>query len=314
MSEPTQPSAKIIADSISKYGDRLTTFEIEFHRFELPSFNTHRLFSRNSASSRAIPFTKHLERFTDDPAFPIAWTSEQPGMQGGSELTDWDLEKAQELFIDYRNDVSERIQAYLDDVSWHYNIGFDDPDPERVRELKSHTLHKSLINRLLEPLLWHKVIVTATDYDGFYEQRVSELAQPEIAVVASAMQALMSSEPKELEDGEWHLPYVTDEEVSWLGWEGAKKISAARCARVSYLTHSGESSLVKDFQLYDKLVSAQPQHHSPKEHQATPDPKNVVLVNKKGDPNWVQYRTSVIGNFTGWMQFRHEGETWSYSV
>jgi len=79
-------SAKIIADSVNATGDRLTTMEVTFHRFVLAEFNTHRVFSRNSASSRAIPVTKQMERVTDDLAYPVAWPAEQRGMQGGDAL------------------------------------------------------------------------------------------------------------------------------------------------------------------------------------------------------------------------------------
>lgn len=122
MTERTTPSAKIIADSISPTGQRLTTFEVEFHRFVLAEFNTHRVFSRNSASSRAIPVQKQLTRAATDPAFPIKWNCEQPGMQGGSELRGWDLERAKEVFSSFQFDVVSNIEYYLQTVADEYGL------------------------------------------------------------------------------------------------------------------------------------------------------------------------------------------------
>ena len=43
-------SVKVIKDSISEKGDRLTTFELEFHRYILAEWNTHRAISKNASS------------------------------------------------------------------------------------------------------------------------------------------------------------------------------------------------------------------------------------------------------------------------
>lgn len=309
----TTPSAKIIADSISPKGHRLTTFEVEVHRFVLAEFNTHRVFSRNSASSRAIPVTKQLARVTEDPAFPIKWPAEQAGMQGGAELTGWDLEQAQAVFRYFQDETTANIRHYLQAVSDQYGISWDDPDPERIKELKSHTLHKSLLNRLIEPIMWHKIIVTAAEYENYFRQRVSPLAQPEIEVAAAAMQALMESEPVELEFGEWHTPYISAEEREENDVEVTKRVSVARCARVSYLTHDGVRDIDVDLDLYEKLVSANPPHWSPTEHVATPDPDNVFNIYEyvhEIEDSVPVGQVPVLGNFVGWRQMRHEFKFW----
>jgi thymidylate synthase ThyX len=275
---PMITSAKVIDDSVTRFGHRLTTMEVTLHRFVLAEFNTHRAFSRNSASSRAIPVGKQLERVVKSPAFPLEWPSEQPGMQGGVPLEGEALEDAERLFFDAWYHTAYLVGKYLEE------------HPE-----KSDRLHKSLINRLLEPFMWHTIIVSATEWDNFFKQRCSPLAQPEIRVAAELMeQEFNSSEPRLIEDGDWHTPYIQDDERG-LPLETRKQISVARCARVSYLTHDGVRDLEKDVELYERLVSSLPPHWSPLEHVARP--KKYA-----GDEG----SAITLGNFTGWVQMRHD--------
>lgn len=269
--------AKVITDSISELGHRLTTLQVVCHRFVLAEFNTHRVFSRNSASSRAIPVTKQLERIIYDPARPLEWPAEQAGMQGGSSLTGLDLEDAQYLWDQAMAFAVGLVDQYL----------ADHPD-------KSARLHKSLLNRLLEPFMWHTICVSSTEWDNFFAQRCSPLAQPEIRAAAEAMEhALEESQPRELGEEEWHLPYMTEDDIVECGQRGfdQRHVSAARCARTSYLTQEGTRDLAKDVELFERLANPGegPPHASPLEHVATPD----------------LYGDSV-GNFEGWHQLRHE--------
>lgn len=263
-------TAKVIADSVSPDGDRLTTIEATFHRFVLAEFNTHRAFSRNSASSRAIPVQKQIARVRDNPAVPVSFPAEQRGMQGGKELSDPLLHEAQLSWV-------EAAKVAVKSAQHLANLG----------------VHKSVVNRVLEPYMWHTVIVSATDWQGFWDQRVSRLAQPEIRVVAEQMLNVYNdSKPDEVGYNMWHLPYIDSEDyavaiTNELPWETLKQISVARCARVSYLTHDGQRSFDKDIELYNRLVSARPLHASPLEHVAQP---------VKGNPP---------GNFRGWLQYRH---------
>lgn len=274
MAAVSGPSAHVVADSISPSGDRLTTIEVTFHRFVLAEFNTHRAFSRNSASSRAIPVAKQIERVVYDPAVPVVFPCEQRGMQGGDALEGRDYDDALGAWLDAR-DAAVRM----------------------VKRLVDRGVHKSVANRLLEPFMWHTAIVSATDWDGFWEQRCSPLAQPEIRVAAEAMRAAYdASAPAPVRRGEWHLPYVSDDELVDLGIAVARQVSVARCARVSYLTHDGKRDTDADVALYDKLVSARPGHWSPLEHVATPTSSAAY------GPQ---------GNFRGWRQHRHEVEQWS---
>ena len=259
------PAARVVADSVSSAGERLTTLEVRLHRFVLAEFNTHRAFSRNSASSRAIPVRREIDRVGADPAYPLEWPTEQRGMQGGAALSASDQAAAMVVWDETRQAViaaAERLEA----------LG----------------VHKSVTNRLLEPFMWQTIIVSATDWDGFFTQRCSPLAQPEIRAAAEAMRAVyLASTPRSLAAGEWHLPYVQPDESLELGV--AKRVAAARCARVSYLTHDGRRDLAADLQLYDRLVAARPPHASPLEHVARPRNNDEPAQ----------------GNFRGWIQLRH---------
>ncbi len=265
MADDFTPTATVIADSLSPLGDRLTTIEATFHRFVLAEFNTHRAFSRNSASSRAIPVAKMIAKAVDSPAIPVAWAGEKRGMQGGDEITD---------------PATAR-------TAW---LAARDSAVTTARRLADLGVHKSVVNRLLEPFLPHTVIVSATDYEGFFEQRCSLLAQPEIRLAAEAIHAAYAGSTPALVDwGDWHLPYLSFEDKYAIAPGDWKAVSAARCARVSYLTHDGRRDPAEDITLYGKLISAVPPHASPLEHVATP--AHIV----EHPP----------GNFRGWHQLRH---------
>lgn len=263
-------SAKIIADSVSRHGQRLTTMEVVFPRMVLAEFNTHRVFSRNSASSRAIPVEKQLRKIKEQPFVPEYWGANQSGMQAEAEL------------------IAEAKDAALDE--W---LAARDSAVAHVEKLLAIGLHKQLANRILEPFMWHTVIVTATEWSNYFALRANEMAQPEIRKVSELMQAAYeASTPKQLSDDEWHLPLIQAEEYDGVfeKSDDARKISAARCARVSYLTHEGKRDLSADIVLYDRLTSGG--HMSPLEHVARPLTEDELSEG--------EFR----GNFRGWMQLR----------
>lgn len=277
-------SAKIVTDSVSEIGDRLTTMEVTFPRMVLAEFNTHRVFSRNSASSRAIPVEKQLQRIMDDPFIPVWWGRKQSGMQADHELEEQDLEQARAEWLAARDSAVNHVQRLLE-------LG----------------LHKQITNRLLEPFMWHTVIVTATEWSNFFALRANPMAQPEIRVIAEMMRDLYDeSEPALVKGGEWHLPLIQPEERDGVFEfsEEARKISAARCARVSYLTHDGKRDLEADLRLYDRLAGAG--HMSPFEHVATP--AWHIKYGPEGFSGFVprsKYKISEWhGNFRGWKQLR----------
>lgn len=263
-------SARVLLDSVSPAGVRLTTLEVTFPRFVLSEFNTHRVMSKNSASSRAIPTSKLIERVQTDPVFPLQWGRNQKGMSADDVLTSEEEEDARRIWLEARD--AAVIQA------------------KRLLEL---SVHKQVLNRVLEPFLWHTVIVTATEWENFFLLRCSPNAQPEICKAATLMRdAIDAHPPAAVAYGDWHLPLVQDDERG-LDIEVQKKISAARCARVSYLTHDGKREIDKDVELHDRLKGER--HLSPFEHVATPAPD-------------VQFHA----NFCGWVQMRREIEaaTW----
>lgn len=305
----TETYAKVIADSVNDMSDRVTTFQVCFHRFVLAEMNTHRLFSRNSASSRAIPVTKQISKVDKNPALPVVWPAEQKGMQGGADLGPEDAMDAKFAWLDAADDMVIR-----------------------ARRLAAIGVHKSVTNRLLEPFQMHTAVITATDWRGFWDQRCSPLAQPEIRVVAEAMQvAMAASRPTLLHEGQWHLPYIDQETISmaqdWvLHTEGKHaahdnvvtrtlvQVSTARCARASYETQEGTRNIQADLDLYNRLVTASPWHGSPLEHPCTPwfqnrmtaDMPFTSLEGREEHPSLVR---PVVGNFLGWRQHRFEQES-----
>jgi thymidylate synthase ThyX len=263
-------NARVLTDSVSPAGIRLTTLEVRFPRFILSELNTHRQFSRNSASSRAVPTNKMIERVLEHPAMPVEWGVNKPGMSASEALT---VEQAAEA-------KAEWLRAR-------------DSAVEHVRNLQKYNVHKQIINRLLEPFMWHTVIISATEWENFYALRCAPNAQPEIQAAAKLMRnAMNGSTPRPTAIGEWHLPLVQDDERG-LPIEQLKKISAARCARVSYLTHDGKRDVSKDIELCERLWSDR--HLSPFEHVATPSNDGDFHANFRG---WIQMRKELEGTTT----------------
>lgn len=271
-------NAKIIEDSVHEITrKRLTTFEVTYPRFVHAELMTHRAFSRNAASSRAIPQPKLKTRIMTDPAFPVWWGKNQSGMQAHTEIED--TNEARNLWLDARNAM----------------LRFSD-------QLVELGMHKQIANRLLEPWMFITVIITATEYQNFFFQRTSKAiegdvvklgfdpafpAQPEIQKIARLMWLEYNAQtPIERKLGEWHLPYISEDERKSFDEETLVKISTARCARVSYLTHDGKRDTEEDVNLYNKLLTGN--HWSPFEHPAQARSSGKVFSNFGG--NWIQHR------------------------
>lgn len=251
-------SAKVICDSLWK--QRLTTMELEYPRFIHSQFMTHRMFSRNASSSRAIPTAKLIERVRRSPVMPSDWLENKPGMQGGQPL-------------DFGT------QGVLEAL-WRKGAGDAADTAEQMLQMG---VHKQTVNRILEPYLTIKVLVTATEWDNFFNLRMHDDAQPEIQKLAMAMyEAIGTSHP---ETTDIHMPYSEDlDPCGDLKTNGL--ISAARCARVSYDQFGGGRDIQKDLALGEKLWEAG--HLSPFEHQAQ---------GLNADHIWS-------ANFRGWQSFR----------
>lgn len=272
-------SAKIIADSISGGGTRITTMELCYPKYIHGEVMTHRVFSRNARSSRAVPVKKILHEVATSPVEPIEWLSNKAGMQGGEPLVGSDLEETK--------------------IAWHNLARIVSQGCERM----GHKLHKQWANRPLEPFSNIYTVVTSTYWNNFYQLRRHPDAQPEIRTLADKMHAAhLDSRPITLKPGEWHLPYVSIEgdPQGWRKDEILRKVSAARCARVSYKTFENKiPTLEDDLNLFERLMGSQPFHASPAEHQATPDEYEYRL---SGNLIWA--RPDLHGNFYGWIQFR----------
>lgn len=283
--------ATIIAHSIAPNGQHIVTWELEYQRFIHAEFLTHRLFSRNAASSRAIPVATIIKQVEDTPASPIHWGANQAGMQAKEELGPIAKDYAQYLWKDAA-----------------YNAA------DSANEMTKLGLHKQVANRILEPFQTMKTVMTATCMDNFFWLRNHEDAQPEIKELARLMwEALQASTPNKLEPGDWHVPYynegfykpaITGVDVYGNTLENALAISSSCCAQVSY--RKLDDTLEKAQMVYKRLVDSEPVHASPFEHQATP------MECYKIDPiHWPKGVTHLdkdmmfwSGNFIGWIQHR----------
>jgi thymidylate synthase ThyX len=296
---------KVLADSRSPAGYRLTTLEATFPRFVLAEFNTHRVFSRNSASSRAIPIAKQLRLVLEEPYVPIEFGSNQPGMQAGPALSGKKRDAAEREWLRARDDAVQRVLGLVsspDIVSGDDDLQavlsrVEEAIRERAQPSSWLNVHKQVANRLLEPFMWHTVIVTATEWENFWNLRCHPDAQPEIRLIAERMrEATEASEPAELDWNEWHLPLVRPEDREQAASiEDLIKISAGRCARISYLTHAGKRDLSADIELHDRLLESG--HMSPLEHPARPlTPAELESSKWSGNfRGWHSYRKSISG-------------------
>ena len=261
-------SARVLRDSIGPNGIRLTTVEVTFPRIVLAEANTHRVISKNSASSRAIPVEKMLARAEQDPFIPIYWGKNQKGMVADIELTLAEQDAA----------VAEWLRA-RDSAMAH------------ARNLLQIGVHKQIANRLLEPFLWQTCLFTATEWTNFFNLRRDKNAQPEIHRAADLIwDAMQASRPEELVPGDWHLPLV-DDAVELLGqgfsMDDLVKICVGRACRISYLTHDGKRDPKADIDLCNQLQTNG--HMSPFEHAA------MCLL---------EHETQYSGNIKGWLSAR----------
>lgn len=285
---------KIVADSISPQGHRITSLLVTYPRIVHAEFLRHRMLSRNSASSRAIPFEKMVKMVEEDPFIPIAWQKDHKGMQGTEY---WDKEESDKMNLEW---LQARNKAIYQARMLHYA-----------------GVTKQLCNRLLEPFMWHTELITATEWNNFFELRCPKygnaeqgyyrskkdalkylqnkrvdisnlltstniewqsinISQAEIHIQAIAemiWDTMNESTPKQLESGQWHIPFgdqmndeyiqeeLTEElprfEQRYRSFIEAKlKIATARCARLSYMTFDGEIDYEKDIQLHDRLLKS----------------------------------------------------------
>lgn len=291
----TQIKATILADSISPTGKRITSFELELPRFIWAEMLTHRQFSRNAASSRAIPVTKANAQVKSNPALPVMWGANQRGMQSETELTG--------------------IKLHLAKFGWNISAYIAGTMSNTLARIG---LHKQYANRISEYAQVYKVVLTATEFENFFYLRSHADAQPEIKALSDAMYAAReASTPIVLYPGEYHLPYVTTERLASkdiqykagdtiLTVDQAIMVSSSACAQVSYRVL--DLSLDKAIDIYQRLVDSKPVHASPFEHQATPMQTPVHIPSHQiwehGVTHCDHNNNLWSGNFQGWIQHR----------
>jgi thymidylate synthase ThyX len=265
-------TAKIIAHSISPDGKEIVTFQLAYWRAIHGELKTHRAFSTSSMSSRAVPVAKMIAQVRNDPFIPKHIGRNTGGMQAHTPLSSEEREKAVRIWQGAALEAADAAQM-LDEIG----------------------VAKQIANRVLEPFQIMHTVVTATELDNFWALRRHPDAEPHFHDLADEMfAALAKSGAVERggtawDESSWHLPYVSDAERSANSPATLLRLSAARCARVSYLNHdSSAPSVEKDLALFDRLAGSAPIHASPLEHQALP-----------------QFHADLSSrSFRGWLQFR----------
>lgn len=289
--------ATIIKDSISM-GDRFTTFELEYPRFCHQEVMTHCMLEKNAASSRAIPVEAMLKTIELNPAAPIKWGSNNPGMQSKTEL---------------EGDKKDRAIAM-----WNHAATAAIHSARRISDKEGVNVHKQIANRITEPFQVMKTVISGTEWVNFFWLRNHPDAQPEFQELARVMwECMQESNPVELKPGEWHLPYVdtvvNGRYVAPDDLDLAKKTSASCCAQVQYrkLNDSAEKA-EKVFDMLNLESETTPAHASPICHQATPMQEQSSQVNIPRDfDTWEPGVTHVrrngslwSGKLQGWVQYR----------
>jgi hypothetical protein len=296
--------ARVLNKSVSPQGIEIVSFELEYARLIHSELLTHKMLSRNAASSRAIPIAKSIESVRNSPAMPVEWGKNKSGMQADGEIDD--PESAKWMWIQAAKQAADRAE-----------------------QMAAMGLHKQVVNRILEPFVFMKTVLTATEFNNFYWLRDHEDADPTIRELARCMlEASNKITSTELLPGEWHFAYVDTDtgfdhatyhiDGEELDLETAKKIDAACCAQVSF--RKLDTTIEKALDIYDRLAGSVPVHASPFEHAATPaqdfyyeiSPTVGSDINDPFRPNtWEDGITHVdrdgyfwSGNFKSWVQGR----------
>lgn len=270
-------SAKVVADSMGPNGIRVTSVSCTYPRFIHAQIMTHRLFSRNTASSRAIPSKSVIAAIEESESPVIFWGKNKSGMSPDEEL----------------GGIKKILAQYVWDISKKTAILY-------AKLLMWLGIHKQIANRILEPYMFVTCLITSSEWENFFNLRMHDKKGPqqEIRFIAQKIyEAINKSKPQHLQKGEWHLPFITPRDSfnahKFLGQYGQnlqevlKKMCVARCARISYLKHGNDFSVENEINLHDRLLSSK--HNSPFEHQ--------LQARGVDERQWC-------GNIRGWWQHR----------
>lgn len=332
--------ATIIKHSKCPRGHELITYELVFPRFILAELNVHRMFSKNSASSRAIPFKKMVEMVRTNPFKPIAYQAEHKGMQGSEYIA---------------NETGRGGDLSRIEVGWDRAV---ECAIEQATWMNDYGLTKQLCNRLLEPFMWHKVVLT-TGLEGlrnFFELRCSNYkadshenqypqahlhsakskkeaiklqptlslrtdlewlqnnrGQAEIHMMELAEQmydAYNESVPQNLKENEWHVPYSEDLlniANRMYRTKDIIKASTGMLARASYITVGDNKvpSIETLIGIHDKMVNARPKHSSPMEHCSKVMTEEEYYLFSKGMDGQKDHEHGWCYNYRGFMNYRY---------
>ena len=302
----TTISAKTILRSrnASAPGKVLSTLLLRYPRFIHAEMMTHRVFSRNSASSRAIPVKKLIDDVVRDPAMPIFWGKNQPGMQAGEEHNEpvWIVSQD----FDPENYCAPNDHKMTREAAW---LVARDYAVSMATRFADAGYHKQIVNRLLEPFAHITVLISATEWSNFLELRDHPDAEPHIQMLAREIRKCLerTDDIQDLEPGEWHMPFVgdVDDPSETLTTLDFIKLSVARCASTSYRTTDGfDMTLERAAAIYDKLITSKPMHCSPAEHQAVADQRTAAPWGDAGR-RLLWENPEQHGNFEGFCQYRH---------
>lgn len=284
----------------------LSTLLLRYPRCIHAEFMTHRMLSKNSASSRAIPVAKLIKSIEEDPFVPLHWGRNQKGMQAFEENDSFVILPVASVLRG--NPLASREEAWLHGMEKMLAL---------AESFDKAGYHKQIVNRLIEPWMHITVLASGMDvgaWSNFLALRDHPDAEPHIAMLAREIRKCLEREDdiQTLYPGEWHLPFVDTQredngELShrlhhgefgeqFIEIEEAKKISVSRCASTSYKTVDGfDMTLDRAIALHDKLVSSTPLHASPCEHVAQADEWDVI-------DGWMNPHQH--GNFSGFRQHR----------
>lgn len=263
-------TAKIVCDSTNPNETRITTFALTLPRIILAEVNTHRMLAKNASSSRAIPVSRMIQQVETNPFIPLVFGKNRKGMQSSEKLDQDEQAIAKQIWLEARDEAVIKAKALAE-------LG----------------VHKQHANRLLEPFMYTSVVITGTAWANFFALRYHQDAQPEFLLLASKMaKVFRESIPEPLPWGSWHLPFILKEEKANGDYKvnDLMKMSTARCARVSYMTHEGKvPSFEEDLELHDRLLLRDPKHATPSEHPAFAYP---------------EFSDQDTGCYTGWKPYR----------
>lgn len=297
---PGQPQMQvemILASVGNDTAPPIYTIRLRYPRIIHGEIMTHRVFSRNARSSRAVPVQTMLNEVRNTPFVPWHWGRQQKGMQAGE---DWDQPIHFECDgVYFSGATREQLWLHARDTAADVAEAYMEAD-----------YHKQIPNRLLEPFSWMDTLITSTQWSNFLWLRDHEAAEPHLQDLARLVKdCIDEADPVQLPYRGWHLPYITNDdraaavvfaqEMCWSDIEVLQKISAARCARISYKPFDGDASYQRELERYDSLVKSDRVHASPTEHQAQSAPaiqttSGIKFMDAKlsGNlgPGWVQFR------------------------